>query len=314
MSTTCGLYFVANDGVYDLAVSFLNSVRTSNPGLPLCCIPYDGHHRKIARMARQYGFQLFDNWSVLEACDEISRFFFPQAVGEFRKLASWFGRFERFVYIDVDTVVLGSLATPFQLLAEFPLIFSHSHIPSLRRFVWRDSVSACPELSSDEIALSANTGFMASKRNLFNLCDCHAAARRASRFKDLMELHCKDQGFMNYLAIHVAPDATSLHRLRTQSRIPDICHECWAGDPDWEFDSECRGFHNGRIRDVLFVHWAGKWKPHRTARVLNRTFGTAFPHIFPGVRASMPQRRLWNRYRFPDTAVSAKTEPPPTHC
>ena len=38
--TQRGVYFLANDGILDMAIAFLNSFRTYNPSTALCLIPY----------------------------------------------------------------------------------------------------------------------------------------------------------------------------------------------------------------------------------------------------------------------------------
>src|SRR5271166_5181678 len=133
-----GVYFLANNKIYDLAVAFLNSFRTHNPSLSLCLIPYDNSIEKIRELSSSYSFSIYNNESVLERCDKISRKFHGHTVGQYRKFATWEGAYDQFIYVDCDTVVLRDLSFVFDLLPEYHFIFSHSDIPRIRKWVWKD--------------------------------------------------------------------------------------------------------------------------------------------------------------------------------
>jgi hypothetical protein len=60
-----GVFFLANDGIYDLVVAFLNSFRIHNPTLPLCLIPYRNDIQRISKLAAKYNFAIFDDQSLL---------------------------------------------------------------------------------------------------------------------------------------------------------------------------------------------------------------------------------------------------------
>src|SRR5580658_3484813 len=70
-----GVYFLANDYVLDLAVTFLNSFRKYNPTIPLCLVPFDADICKVTALADKYGFEIYDNMEVLYECDRISESF-----------------------------------------------------------------------------------------------------------------------------------------------------------------------------------------------------------------------------------------------
>lgn len=54
-----GVYFSANDVVYDWAIAFLNSFRTFNPDLRLLLIPFNEQCDRLLQLRERYGFELY---------------------------------------------------------------------------------------------------------------------------------------------------------------------------------------------------------------------------------------------------------------
>jgi hypothetical protein len=276
-----GVYFLANNKVFDQSVAFLRSFRTYNPGIPLCLIPFDGNYDRISALQDAYSFSIFDNQALLATADAISERFHGYVLGTYRKLVAWEGAFDSFVYIDVDTVVLDSIDFAFDNLKFAPYVASHSHIDSIRRWVWKDNVYEKNILTPPQIAFSANTGFFASVRGLFPMKHCLAKVASALELKDNMELLCMEQPFLNYLVVTSGYAYTSLLALRNAGLAPEAKLEFWAGIPDARVD-------NGKLVSpfdvpVFLVHWAGKWQN--------------LAHI-----DELPYRELWEFYRRTDIA------------
>src|SRR5579883_2781869 len=146
-----GVYVLANDHVLDLAIACLNSFRHHNPDVPLCLIPFDGRIQEIRKLQNKYRFTIFDNEPLLRRCDEISRRFHSRVFGHYRKLVMWDGPFDRFVYIDSDTVTLRNLDGIFGHLGEYGFIAPHAYISAIRRWVWKDSIYSAGALTKEQI-------------------------------------------------------------------------------------------------------------------------------------------------------------------
>ena len=138
--TRRGAYFVANDAILDLAIAFLNSFRVHNPSMPLCLIPFNDDVETLSKLAGEYDFGVWSDPATLAWCDAVSQKFHDRSVGQYRKLAMWDGPFDEFIYIDTDTVVLTDLDFVFAHLADFGFIASHSNLPQIRKWVWKDSI------------------------------------------------------------------------------------------------------------------------------------------------------------------------------
>jgi hypothetical protein len=245
-----GIYFLANDRVLELSIAFLNSVKTFEPELPVCFIPFDSDIGSLLRLSEDYGFSVWSDGSVLQRCDAISRQFHSDTLGQYRKLAIWEGQYEQFVYIDVDTILLSSLEAIFPLLREHDVITGVSNLESIRRFVWSgDATVLLPEL---DVKYAANTGFIASKRGILSLQMAETWLNHAMALKNQMELDCAEQPFLNYLIVTSGMKYTSLSQLRRNGITPLLPKQVWAGS----FDEDLL------VEEALplLIHWAGRWQ------------------------------------------------------
>ncbi len=272
-----GLYFLADDAVFDWVSAFLASLRRVEPSLPVCLVPFSEHVGKVAALGRHFDFSVFPDLNLLEAADAIGRRFFPGGRGEFRKLALWEGPFDEFVYIDVDTILLRPVTPLLALLQCHDVVFSSSHVPGARRWTWRDSIEAAGLLPASMVESAANTGFFLSRAGRLALSDLIGLLAGIGPLVQHMELRCKEQPFLNYAIAALELKATSLYHLRHASGYFHLPQECWAGDEGWSGIRQGCSRHEGVPIDVLFVHWAG----------LGRG-GTA--------RDVMPMRGLWQEF------------------
>ena len=265
-----GVYFLANNAVFEQCVAFLRSFRTHNPTIPLCLIPFDNDFGKISLLKDLYSFSVLEDARVLTTCDAISKKFHGFFLGTYRKLAAWEGVFDEFIYIDVDTVVIDSVDFAFAQLKYGHYVASHANITSTRRWVWKDNIYERNLLTPPQIAYSANTGFFVSRRGLFTMQYCMAKTTGALELKDSMELDCMEQPFLNYLVVTSGYIYTSLLQLLATGVAPDVKLEWWAGRPAGRVERGTLYDPNGA--PIFLVHWAGCWK-------------------------SLPYKKLWEFYR-----------------
>ena len=278
-NTPRGVYFLANNKVFEQVVAFLRSFRTHNPDIPLCLIPFDSDFDRIAELKATYSFSIFDDANLLASCDAISEKFHGFVLGTYRKLVAWEGIFDDFIYIDVDTVVIESVDFAFEHLKHGDYIASHSNLENIRCWVWKDSVYATNLLTPPQIEYSANTGFFVSRRGLLPMKHCLAKVNGALELKDSMELDCMEQPFLNYLIVTSGYSHTSLLQLLMIGIAPTVSLEWWAGTPDGHVDGG--KLYDPRGASVFLVHWAGFWKKSG------------------GSSIGLPYKELWDFYRRP---------------
>ena len=300
VSSSRGVYFLANDHVLELAVAFLNSFRAHNPTMPLCFIPFDCDAVEVARMQGKYGFSVYRDGAILRRCDAISQRFHGRTIGHYRKLAAWEGPLEDFLYIDVDTVILDAIDFVFAFLWSFDFVTSHSNSPSLERWVWKRSIDGTGRLTDRQRAFSANTGFIASKKGALRLEAAERSATLAATLAPHMNLECQEQPFLNYLMVTAGGRYTSLAVLSTSGNPYPIKLEHWAGRKG----ATIRGGQLSPVRGrppVLLVHWAGEWQARTRDHLLNsvlRWLGFQRPTGREAMRFRMPYGRLWRYYRW----------------
>lgn len=290
-----GVYFLANDSVLDLAIAFLNSFRRYNPDLPLCLIPFREDAGRVLELRSRYNFSTFSRPDVLRRCDDIGVRFHGRVLGHYRKLAIWEGPFERFVYVDCDSVALGSFDGVFELLNTYDVLATHCNLTAHRKWVWRDSIYGVGDLDRTQIDYSCNTGFLCSRRGVLSLDEIERGLPHALELAPHMELMCAEQAFLNYLIVTSGKRFNSLQSLAL-------------ADPSHRIPMVYQAGHNlvaskGQLRSpqlppALLVHWSGHWLPtgfeRFVAGVLSK-FGLNMPGF--AVRFFMPNKGLWRYYR-----------------
>ena len=182
-----GICTLANDRVYDQLIALLNSIEAIlGQQFPVCVYPYDDQTEKIAaEIAKRPNVQLYDNRESMETWDQFARDVWdvhptarqrwPQLdaqgyhrFGTHRRYCAFDGPFERFLYMDADTLLMGPVAPIFaQLEANDCVVYDFqykqpNHVyeidsPKLNEVFPHARIKA-------EIFCS---GFYASKKNLF---------------------------------------------------------------------------------------------------------------------------------------------------
>jgi hypothetical protein len=327
MNTKRGVYFLANDYILELVIAFLKSFRKFNPDIPLCLIPYDSNFKKVANLKNIYNFSIFSDDEVLDACDKISMSFYDSGSGSFRKLALWEGPFDEFIYIDSDTVVLTNVEFSFKYLSEYDFITSHSSVPSIRKWVWKDSIDNVSVLSKEQINYAANTGYIISYKKALPLALAQEKLSAGLELKEHMELFCGEQPFLNYLFV-TSGKYTSLFTLFNKDPFQKIPLEFWGGDKGvvvkgniyfmnennnpvptsgefrqnsfekWLYIKLFRFWSIKKEMQILLVHWAGIYRPNNFEK-------WAYHKLFKflGIKAPcasffMPNKQLWKYYRY----------------
>jgi hypothetical protein len=123
-----GVYFSANDKVYDWTIAFLKSFRTFNPDLRLILIPFNEECDRILQLQTQYDFEIYidPSFSRLEAIGKAFELgYTPTGHYWFRRYAAFWGPLDRFMYLDARQVVLANLRPLITALDQFGFDFLH---------------------------------------------------------------------------------------------------------------------------------------------------------------------------------------------
>ena len=159
-----GICTLANDRVYDQLVALLNSIEVNGgKDLPVCVYPYDDNTERIkAEIAQRPNVELFDNQEIIERWENFAKSIWdshPQArerwlksgctdryyrMGMHHRFIAFDSPFERFIYMDGDTLLLDAIDKIFAILDRHDCVvydFQHKD-PTHRKFwVWNPVVS-----------------------------------------------------------------------------------------------------------------------------------------------------------------------------
>ena len=138
--TKKGIYTLANDVVYDQLVALLNSIEANvSPEIPVCIIPYDDRLDQVKReLTTRSNVKLFENQESLQRWEDFAHKVWaahPRASQKNlkrpkwyeghlqRKLASFDGPFEKFVFYDGDSLAMKPLDDFFAKLDTYDFVF-----------------------------------------------------------------------------------------------------------------------------------------------------------------------------------------------
>lgn len=292
-----GVYFLADDRVLALSIAFLNSLREKNSDISIALLPFGGGTRGIRKLQKKFKFDIFYDKTIFDECDEIGRKFSPNKVGLFRKLAVWMGPFDRFVYIDVASVVTNNLQIVFPYLAEFDFIASRSNVANDVRVIWRPDVLTTGILNNSQIEYAGSTNFFLSKKGALDFRRSRPLINEAIANSTYMCPGAAERAMINFLLARYELKCSSLTQISSNREIPYFPQEAWAGNQLWYFDKKLNASYDGWKVAVLFIHWGGLWQGTvwmRLADCVLSFFSFGQIRLLPNHR--MPLYWVWRRY------------------
>ena len=252
-----GVYFSANDVVYDWALAFLNSFRMFNPELRLLLIPFNDDCDRLLKLQDIYQFEIYTD-PAFEQLEAIGQAFElgQTATGPywFRRYAAFWGPCDRFMYLDARQVILASLSPIIRALDVYD--FDLLHFDCAVDQVYEPSELRRSLLRQGK-ANGFNSGRWAARKGLFTLEDFEQLSEKALRLRQQLNLRNTDQAFINYCCDH-----KPLRSAHAAEVLGGICHTSWARQSGhvylengqyylWDY-----GGLDHKKRYVL-MHWAG---------------------------------------------------------
>jgi hypothetical protein len=123
-----GICTLANDTVYDQLIALLNSIEVILGSNTLVCIyPFDDQIQQIkAEIVNRPNVFIYEDSSSIQRWDKFMEAAAPERLnrqkfrlyGAHRRFCAFDGPFEKFIYMDADTLVMNSLDAVFQKLEE----------------------------------------------------------------------------------------------------------------------------------------------------------------------------------------------------
>jgi hypothetical protein len=218
---TNGIYILANDVVFDHLVALLNSLEVNGAkDIPVCIIPYDDRMEKVrVEIANRHHVTLFENtdsiifwedfatqvWKTHAKAQRVwqAKGWKPvQCLEMHRKLCCFDGPFDKFIYFDADTLLMGSLDYIYQKLDEFDWVVNDFQYKSDLNYIFDLSSPKLPQvLNIDKLQSHIFcAGWFASKQGVFNGNNCTKFLEELTLAEvEIMSSRGADQSLLNYL-------------------------------------------------------------------------------------------------------------------
>lgn len=174
-----GICTLANDYVFDQLVALLNSIEVFlGSDMPVCIYPFDEQIEKIsAEVAKRPNVTIYDDQESINRWDEFMLATAPERLnrskfrlyGAHRRFCAFDGPFEKFIYLDADTLVMNSLAPVFDKLDSYDFVvydFQFTDVSKIYNSSSPKLLQVFPQERIDsEIFCS---GFYGSKKGIFS--------------------------------------------------------------------------------------------------------------------------------------------------
>ena len=242
-----GVYCLANDEAFEWFQGFVRSLRKHDPDLPLTVIPYNSAITRLRALQAQFNFTVMDE-ATASRFDAIA----PRvaglkiAGGTFRKLCTFFGGYETFIFLDSDIVVtqkLEPLLRAFEVAAadfvyfdtDLPMVY----VPDFAR-----------QMVAEYGSPGFNSGAFISRRGSITGAEILAAVDLGEKIRERFAIW-GEQPFLNYLL-----DVTRRRRLPASALVPGISEKPWARVA-FRHDAARDEYLDGAGRPMPFIHWPG---------------------------------------------------------
>jgi len=173
-----GICTLANDRVFDQLIALLNSIKVNiSCDIPVCIYPFDDQLDRIRNEIRnRSNVMIYDDQESIQRWDEFMQQVAPERLdqkmrlyGAHRRFCAFDAPFDRFIYMDADTLAMSPMDHIFEQLNH------HDWVTYDFQFLDPSKIYnlACPKLydvfSKERVDREIFcSGFFAGKRGLFN--------------------------------------------------------------------------------------------------------------------------------------------------
>ena len=252
-----GVYFSANDKVYEWAIAFLNSFRTFNPDLRLILIPFNEEYSRLLKLQDKYNFEVYidPSFARLEAIGKAFELgHTPTGHYWFRRYAAFWGDLDRFMYLDARQVVLANLTPLITAINQFGFDFLHYDCAI-------NQVYEIGEFRQQLLRQGKGRGFLsglwASRKGLFSIDEFEQLANEALKIRNQLNPRNTDQAFINYCC-----DMKPVVYGHFAEVIGRICQNGWARQSGHIYQEHGKYYlwdYGGldHKKQMVLLHWAG---------------------------------------------------------
>jgi hypothetical protein len=296
---TDGIYILANDVVYEQLVALLNSIEVNaGRNYPVCIIPYDDRLEQVkSEIKNRSNVELFDDTAVIASWEDFATQVWqahPNAfkiwqekgisgvyrLGMHRRFCVFDGPFEKFIYLDADTLVLNSLDYIFQQLNKNDFVvydFQYKDPAHVFDVKSEKLFSIFPQSRINNEIFCA--GMYASKKGIFNEeRQNYLLSKLQLGEAEILYKNAPDQTILNYMVMRLSISTYNFALHLSPSEITGCCVT------SLHFKE-----HNHTLYDqgnrLTYLHYIG-------------LSSQIFTHLGAGENIDFPYRETFLHYRY----------------
>ncbi|MEH2291244.1 Npun_R2821/Npun_R2822 family protein [Nostoc sp.] len=218
-----GIYILANDVVYDQLVALLNSIE-ANVGreIPICIIPYNDQLEKVkVEIASRDNVTLFEDSVSIAYWDNFAtqvwqnhsraqktwrKWGLPELyrLPMHRKLCGLDGPFDKFIYFDADTLLMGPIDYIYEKLDKYDWVTNDFQYKSELKYIFDGSPELIQQIFDQEKLHSHIfcAGWFATKKYIFSQATlANLLEKLQAGEADVMAFGGPDQSLFNYMVL-----------------------------------------------------------------------------------------------------------------
>ncbi|BDA66999.1 nucleotide-diphospho-sugar transferase protein [Rivularia sp. IAM M-261] len=310
---TDGIYILANDVVYDQLIALLNSIEVhAGKNYLICILPYDNRLERVKEeVKRRSNVEIFADTSVIELWDNFVYDVWrthPNAfkawseqgisgiyrMGTHRRFCAFDGQFDRFIYLDADTLVLNSLEYIFRQLDHNDFVvydFQHKDPTHVYDVKSKQLFNVFSQARIDnEIFCS---GMYATKKGLFNQeKQNYLLSKLTQGDAEVLYRNAPDQTILNYMVMRSCVSIWNFALHLSEDEITGCC----VTSPHFEEKDNVLYDKQNRLTYLHYIGLSPK----------------LFTRVCAGENIEFPYRNIFLHYRYlnqPQRRPQFKTKP-----
>jgi lipopolysaccharide biosynthesis glycosyltransferase len=294
-----GICTLANDRVYDQVVALINSIEAVlGPDYPICIYPYDDSTSQLQEfVATRPQVEIYSDRESIERWEQFARDAWdthPTAfqkwsqhgieghyrLGTYRRYCGFDGPFDRFLYMDADTLLFQDITPVLQRLDEYDCVvydFQYKDISHIYDTNSSKLTQVFPQERIDKEIFCS--GFFASKKGLF------PAEKREKLIEDLKNGDAE-------ILYPMAPNQSLLNYMMMKSKA-SICNLSLALPSNWKTGNAVTSRHfewkdntlYDRGKPLTYLHYIG-------------ISSQVFQKVCAGKNLWFPYREAFLHYRY----------------
>mgnify|MGYP001809833411 CR=1 FL=1 len=235
-----GICTLGNDVVFDQIVALLNSIEVNQgKDTPVCIYPYDNRLERLSsEVAKRPNVTIYDDQASIDRWDSfvkaawdtctLAKKLWPNSYHRFgthRRYGAFDGPFDRFVYMDADTLLLKPLDRIFQQLeSDDFVVFDFQHTDISHVYTTNQEILNRVFLDDHINRKIFCSGFYGTKQNLFTPEEQQQVINLLkSGEEEVLYPFAPDQTLLNYLVMRLKKPASNLVFELPQEQVTGCC-------------------------------------------------------------------------------------------